>query len=114
MANRLQELREIYHTRFHTIPHTKTFGELLDIAEKLNKTNNELREENRILKIEPKRRDPNGVQIGRMQKEINLFTKIVSDCIILLKDYSNGKIKNTNDVHKAIYKFDGYMNIKGE
>ena len=39
MNKRLKELREIYETRFHTIPHTQVFGELLDIAEGLKKDN---------------------------------------------------------------------------
>lgn len=31
----LKELREIYETRFHTIPHTITFGKLLNISENI-------------------------------------------------------------------------------
>lgn len=40
----LKELRKIYCTSFYTIPHTKTFGELLTIAENLEAENKELRE----------------------------------------------------------------------
>ena len=43
MSNRLKELREIYETRFHTIPHSHTFEELLNIAEKLEVENERLK-----------------------------------------------------------------------